>query len=373
MRFTREEYIELMTFGRHERPMFCELFGPLVGLEAEWTAQGASPDEIGLVAFDWDHVDWIPCGGNARILGEEKVQVLEETNEYVIQRDALGRRLKLFKTVSTIPLPLDYPVTDMDSWLKVKPLFAFCEARVDWDAVEAARAAQSRGALVISPIQGGFETPRELMGPENACLCYHDRPELMHDIMETVADTAVRVLERVTEKITVDQLSVYEDLAGKAGPIIGPRQVEEFIKPYFEKVWDLLASRGTRLFSMDTDGNVEPLLDLFLDCGLNALLPLEPAAGMDMVKLRAKYGERLALKGGIDKFALLEGQGAIERELQSRMAPLKDKGGVAFGLDHRIPNGTPLEDYRFYVDRGREILGLPPRAPEKKGWRRMAF
>jgi uroporphyrinogen-III decarboxylase len=373
MRFTREEYIELMTFGRRDRPMFCELFGPLVGLEEEWAAQGASPGEIDLTAFDWDYVEWIPCGGNARILGEERTEILEETDEYVIRRDALGRRLKLYKTVSTIPLPLDYPVTNMDSWLKVKPLFAFREDRIDRDAVEDARAAQAKGALVICPVQGGFETPRELMGPENACLCYLDQPELMHDIMETIADTAVRVLERVTERIVVDQLSVYEDLAGKAGPLIGPRQAEEFIKPYYRRVWDLLSSRGTRLFSMDTDGNVEPLLDVFVDSGLNALLPLEPAAGMDMVKLRARYGEQLALKGGLDKFALLEGRDAIERELQSKMTPLKDQGGVAFGIDHRIPTGTPLEDYCFYVDRGREILGLPPRSPTSTGWRRMAF
>jgi len=38
VRWHREEYIELMTFGRVERPMFVELFGPLVGLEEQWRA-----------------------------------------------------------------------------------------------------------------------------------------------------------------------------------------------------------------------------------------------------------------------------------------------------------------------------------------------
>ncbi len=37
MRWTREEYIDLMTFGNIEKQMFCELFGPLIGLEKEWT------------------------------------------------------------------------------------------------------------------------------------------------------------------------------------------------------------------------------------------------------------------------------------------------------------------------------------------------
>ena len=49
------------------------------------------------------------------------------------------------------------------------------------------------------------------------------------------------------------------------------------------------------------------------------------------------------------------------------------EGGVVFGLDHEIPNGTPLENYRYYVDLGREILGLPPRSPERRGWARMGM
>jgi hypothetical protein len=31
-------------------------------------------------------------------------------------------------------------------------------------------------------------------------------------------------------------------------------------------------------------------------------------------------------------------------------------GGCVLGLDHRIPNGTPLENYRFYIQRVWEIL-----------------
>jgi hypothetical protein len=44
---------------------------------------------------------------------------------------------------------------------------------------------------------------------------------------------------------------------------------------------------------------------------------------------------------------------------------------MVFGLDHRIPNGTPVANYRFYVRTAREILGLDPNP--KPGWARMAF
>ncbi len=53
------------------------------------------------------------------------------------------------------------------------------------------------------------------------------------------------------------------------------------------------------------------------------------------------------------------------------MQPLMREGGVVFGLDHRIPNGTPLDLYRYYVRRGRELLGLEPNP--QPSWGRMAF
>ena len=71
---------------------FVELFGLLVGLEHEWRDQGASEDELNLVAFDWDYVPVIGCGGDCSPRGYKTV-VLEETGDYRIERDYLGTHL----------------------------------------------------------------------------------------------------------------------------------------------------------------------------------------------------------------------------------------------------------------------------------------
>jgi uncharacterized protein with PIN domain len=97
--------------------------------------------------------------------------------------------------------------------------------------VEEARLARAGGALVIATVPGAFDTPRELMGDENACVSYYEQPELMTDILRTIADTAGRVLERISRELTIDQLSVHEDLAGKSGPLIGPAQVDTYFRP----------------------------------------------------------------------------------------------------------------------------------------------
>ncbi len=373
MKWSREEYIELMTFGNVERQMFVELFGLLVGLEGEWRSQGATQDEIDLIAFDFDHVPLIGCGGNTGQRGGFIPRVIEDNEEYLIKKDELGRTTKLCKKSATIPLPLDYPVNDMDSWLKLKPLYEFHEDRINWDAVETAKKSQKEGSLVIASILGGFDLPRQLLGEEEVCICYYEQPELMYDILETVGDTAFKVLDRISDKLTIDNLSVHEDMAGKSGSLIGPNLIEQFIKPYYRKIWDMLNSKGTKIFSQDSDGNMNSVIDAFLDCGVNVMFPAEPAANMDIVELREKYGAKLAFKGGIDKHVLRESKDAIKKELEYKMQPLMQKGGVVFGIDHRIPNGTPIENYRYYVDTAREILDLPKIQPNKKGWERMAF
>jgi len=373
MRYRREEYLEYMTFGRFERPMFAELFGPLIGLEDEWRAQGATEEEINLVAFDWDYVPVVTCGGQTGVFGGPKECVVEDSEQYLIRQDEFGRKTKLVKGYSTIPLPLDYPVTDMDSWLKIKPWFEFREDRLDWNAVENAKKLQRAGHLVVGYIPGGFDLPRQLMGEEVACLCYFMQPELMQDIIQTLSDTSFQVLDRISDEIIIDQLSVHEDLAGKTGPLIGPNEIDGYVKPYFRRIWDMLSSKGTRLFDMDSDGNVNPILDSLINCGLNSMHPFEPAGGMDIVEVRKKYGKQLVFRGGIDKHVLRKDKNAIRDELEYKMQPMMQQGGCVFGCDHRIPNGTPIENYRYYVETGREILHLPPLDAKRKGWARMAF
>ena len=50
MIWDRERYIAHCNFEFTGREMFCELFGPLIGLEEEWQRQGASarPDAPGI-------------------------------------------------------------------------------------------------------------------------------------------------------------------------------------------------------------------------------------------------------------------------------------------------------------------------------------
>ncbi|NQU41802.1 hypothetical protein HQ520_00855 [bacterium] len=356
MEVRREEYLDYMTFERNEGPLFTELFGPIIGLKEEWAAQGATPEELDLSAFRYRR----QMAGRVPVslgwIGGDREQLIEETKEHVIYRDSRGRRMKLCKGYATLALPLDYPVETMDDWLKIKSHYEFSETRFGKDWEEVARKHLAEGRVVTVGIPGGFDEPRQLMGEENCCLAFVLEPEMISDMLNTIADTTCQVLERVCNLVQIDQLNVHEDMAGKSGPLVGPALVREFINPYYRKVWDFVRERGARIFNQDSDGDMRPILDAFLESGLNLIHPCEPAAGMDIVELREKYGTRVAFEGGIDKHVIRRSKDEIVAELEYKIPPMIRTGGCVLSLDHRIPNGTSLENYRFYVQKVWEIL-----------------
>jgi hypothetical protein len=353
----REEFLAHMTFRTNERPLFTEIFGPIVGLKEEWEEQGATAAELDFSAFRYRCEERAHLPLTTGRLGGHEPVTLEETDEFLITRDELGRTMKMPKGLATLALPMSHPVATIDDWLAIKPWYEYDEARLPDGWVEAARGHTEAGRVVCIGMPGGFDEPRQLMGEEEVCVSYYTQPELLHDMLTTMGDTAVRVLEQATAAgVTVDLLSVHEDMAGKSGPLAGPAQVAEFIAPYYRRVWEAAQACGARLFDQDSDGDMMPVIATFLEAGINCMHPMEPAAGMDVVEVRQIYGNRLAFYGGLDKHVIRRSQDEITSEMERKIPPMLETGGCVLGLDHRIPNGTPLANYRFYLDKVWEIL-----------------
>lgn len=354
---SRGDYLDYMTFRKPLAPLFTEIFGPLIGLPEQWRRQGATPAELDFSAFSYRRHPSGRVAVHTGFLGDlGGNELLAETDEAIIYRDEMGRRMKLPKRCATIALPLEYPVRTMDDWLGYKPHYEFSEARFARGWERRARALVDRGAVVVFAMPGGFATPRDLIGDVGVCMGYYDQPELIHDILDTLGDMVEKVLHRVTKVVQVDELFVHEDMAGKSGPLAGPRQIEEFIGPYYRRIWDMAQEEGGRLFMQDSDGDMSPVVSVFADHGLNYMHPVEPVGGNDVVALMARHRPRMAFQGGVDKFVLRKGMDAITAELERIIPPMVKAGGYYIALDHRIPNGTPLEAYRFYVRKVWEIL-----------------
>ncbi len=356
MTVRREEYLDALTFQGPPRVLFREIFGPLVGLKEEWAAQGATPAELDLSAFRYRQALLWGCGAKTGWVGPDQSRLIEETDEHILFYDERGIRSRLIKKSATLALPLEAPVRCVEDWLRIKPAYEYSAGRVQPGLAAEIRARKAAGFVVTAGIPGAFDEVRVLLGDEEAAVVGYTQPELARDILETIGATAARVLEEATREEGIDVLLVHEDMAGKSGPLWGPLQVDELLKPYYSRVWEVARDRGARLFLIDSDGDCNAILPGLVEAGINLFHPCEANANMDIVAIRERFAKRLALEGGLDKFALLRGEAAIEAELERRIPPMVRSGGCVLALDHRIPNGVPLASYRFYIEKVWQIL-----------------
>jgi len=372
MFWERNTFLQHLCYERSGREMAVELFGPLLGTVERWREQGATDEEINLTAFAWDRADivHIPCRLGP-LSGLTETVIRESDTEKVV-RDAFGRTAILPKKVATLSLPQDFPMETAGDWEHVRHWFRPDDSRLDESELDSCLSRRDAGGVVRFSIWGAYDILRQLMGDEAACMEVLEDPDAVRIILSEIADMQASCLEGVLRKVPIDILFVHEDFAGKSGPLIGPNVIRELFNPYYRRMWDIARGGGARIFDLDSDGFVDPVVDALLDGGINCLHPLEPAGGTDMVRIRKRYGRRLILRGGIDKFALCRGRAAIDAELDHRLDPSLMGGGTMFGLDHRIPGEVTIDAYRYYVQQLRKRLRLPPVEDEEPGWCRMA-
>ena len=178
---------------------------------------------------------------------------------------------------------MSYPVTGPEDWESIRRWYDFAPERIDLEQLKRLKALQKEGTLVVASMPGGFDEPRGLMGEENLCYAFYDEPEMIHDMLGHMADTCLKVFERVLDFVTIDVLSVHEDMAGKTGPLAGNKQVREFIAPYYRKVWEPLKAHGCRRDRADAAGDVGKY------------------AGGDLCHIRYPFHDDKARVGGDDR------------------------------------------------------------------------
>lgn len=133
----------------------------------------------------------------------------------------------------------------------------------------------------------------------------------------------------------------------------------------YKRITRVIREAGVDIIFLDSDGNIEELLPLWIEAGINGLFPMEQAAGNDILEYRKKYGKNLLMSGGIDKKALVRGRTAIDEELEAKI-PLALEGGYIPTVDHGIPPDVPYENFLYYWNRKKEMLGIKNVEPSKR-------
>jgi len=89
-----------------------------------------------------------------------------------------------------------------------------------------------------------------------------------------------------------------DDLGYNKGTFMSPKLYEELIFPWHKKAIKLAHKYGA-FVNMHSHGNINAILPLLVDAGLDILNPIGPSDNMDLGALKEKYGDKLCLQGGL--------------------------------------------------------------------------
>lgn len=198
---------------------------------------------------------------------------------------------------------------------------------------------------------------RDMLTFEGLCYAVYDYPDMVEDMIETTCQIIERYLDHVLPHFTFDFASGWEDICFNKGPILSPDYFREVIAPRYKRIHKKLTQHGIDLWYTDCDGDVRPLLPIFLDCGINCLFPFEVNSCTHPGRLLDEYPGQLRIMGGFDKIQLIKGKQEIRAYMES-LAPYVERGGFIPFCDHRCPADVSYENYRYYLDLKEKMFGI---------------
>jgi len=287
-------------------------------------------------------------------------KVISEDERHRVEMTHGGTIVEVSKEFpGRMPKYLEWPVKDRATWNEYRRrLDPYTPERWPSDWWGFVDKTNSEDTPTLLMLEGFFGILREWTGMENLLYMFYDDPKLVEDMMDHMLYFMMGIAQRVLRDVRVDCIRFWEDMAYKTGPLISPDMFKKYMVPRYKKVTEFLHSHGIDVIHVDCDGNIDELIPLWLECGINFHWPLEVAAGMDAVALRKKYGKELIMSGNIDKRVFLKGKDAIHEEVMSKVPFLLETGGYLPSLDHAIPPDVSLEGFRYYTNLLREIGGM---------------
>ncbi len=210
-----------------------------------------------------------------------------------------------------------------------------------------------QGELFLFCKTGGpYKRSAFLRGEERLWLDLHDDPGWVRAFVDRVTDHLIAVGTESIRRWAMPStgIQINDDVAANWGPFVGPETYERVFLPPLRRMVRAYRDAGARCIMHHADGNVVSLLDMWLEAGIDAINPVEYRAGMDAVAIRERYGDRLALIGGLDNCGILpRGDRAEIREHVRHLLRAGQGGGYVIG-PHSIGPDISVETMLYVLE-----------------------
>ena len=204
---------------------------------------------------------------------------------------------------------------------------------------------------------GGFAHFAEyvtwLMGYETLCYALYDQRDLVTAISERLVWMYDIIVQRILQFDRVKIIWGSDDMGFKTGTLISPKDTREFVLPG-HKLTAEHAHRAGRPYLLHACGNLTTIMpDLLDDVKIDARHSFEDTIET-VVEAKRKYGDRIAVLGGLDvDFMCRADEAAIRRRVRDTLDACLPGGGYCLGTGNSVANYIPLDNYLAMLDEGR--------------------
>ncbi|MFC1693021.1 uroporphyrinogen decarboxylase family protein [Candidatus Latescibacterota bacterium] len=137
-----------------------------------------------------------------------------------------------------------------------------------------------------------------LMGIETILMNFLLCPEMVEIVMDKVLEANMAIVQNAIHA-GAEVVILGDDYAHNFGPLMSPEVFGKFIQPRLKQMIDMIHDEGAYCIK-HTDGNIYPLLNMIVSTGPDAVNPIEPAAGMELKRVKELVGDKVCIAGNID-------------------------------------------------------------------------
>ena len=197
-----------------------------------------------------------------------------------------------------------------------------------------------------------------LMSEEELILEAMDNPDWVHSLLRALLEKKLRFVEESLVGAKFDLI----ETGGGAGSdtVISPKMHEEFCLPYDQQIHEALHAAGHKA-TYHTCGGMMHILDLVVRNGMDTSETLSPpGVGGNITepeKVRAIFGGKVAMIGGMDQFNVLTSGTPAEIRAETRRLFEgfgKDGGYLCSASDHFFE--TPVENLKAFAAAAKECV-----------------
>ncbi len=210
------------------------------------------------------------------------------------------------------------------------------------------RLAKWEGMAVMASGASIFQHPSFLRGLDNLLVDMVAAPEMADFLLDRFTDYYVAYFDRMFTAAAgaIDILRIADDMGMQDRLLLAPELFARFIVPRVARLADMAHSHGVAVM-FHSCGSIVPFVEPLIAAGVDVLDPLQvTAAGMDPQLLKARFGHRICLHGGVDTQYLLP-QGTPEQVAQAvheLIHTLGPAGGYILAPCHVLQADVPVDN-----------------------------